>query len=148
MANGPFTRKPLELLLEEAKGKSCLRCAIGPIQFTDLSFFRRMISGQTGKGGEPIGMLAGSELLLMPSRPRVTLAMARDAESPFRVPLSPIIPLLGIFTCLMLVFALPATNWWRLGLWLALGLVIYFAYGRRHSVMNDIRMMESATPAR
>ncbi|MGC4117410.1 MAG: amino acid permease C-terminal domain-containing protein [Myxococcales bacterium] len=33
------------------------------------------------------------------------------------------------------MFSLPTGNWWRLGVWLAIGLIIYFLYGRRHSVM-------------
>jgi APA family basic amino acid/polyamine antiporter len=35
----------------------------------------------------------------------------------------------------MLMFSLPAANWWRLGVWLAAGFFIYFLYGRHHSVM-------------
>jgi len=54
---------------------------------------------------------------------------------PFRAPLSPLVPVLGILTCLMLMFSLHAENWWRLLGWLALGLVIYFTYSRHHSVM-------------
>jgi len=46
----------------------------------------------------------------------------------------------------MLMFSLPTANWWRLFLWLALGLVIYFAYGRRHSVMA-VRRARGAVPA-
>jgi APA family basic amino acid/polyamine antiporter len=37
----------------------------------------------------------------------------------------------------MLMFSLPADNWLRLFAWLAIGFVIYFAYGRKHSVMNN-----------
>jgi len=58
-----------------------------------------------------------------------------DAERPFRCPGVPLVPILGILTCLLLMFSLPAGNWWRLGAWLAIGLVIYFVYGRHHSVM-------------
>ncbi len=47
----------------------------------------------------------------------------------------PLIPILGIAACLLLMFSLPAANWWRLFAWLGIGLVIYFAYGRHHSVM-------------
>jgi basic amino acid/polyamine antiporter, APA family len=56
-----------------------------------------------------------------------------EAERPFRVPLSPLVPVLGILSCLMLMFSLPAENWLRLVVWLGIGLVIYLAYGRRHS---------------
>jgi APA family basic amino acid/polyamine antiporter len=59
-----------------------------------------------------------------------------DAKRPFRCPLVPVIPILGIFMCAMLMFALPSENWWRLIIWLAIGLVIYFFYGRRHSVLR------------
>lgn len=58
-----------------------------------------------------------------------------DAKRPFRTPLVPLVPILGILTCLLLMFSLPAENWLRLGGWLLIGLVIYFIYGRRHSLM-------------
>jgi basic amino acid/polyamine antiporter, APA family len=58
-----------------------------------------------------------------------------DAPRPFRVPLVPVTPILGILSCLLLMFSLPGINWLRLLGWLAIGLVIYFAYGRGHSVM-------------
>ena len=57
------------------------------------------------------------------------------AERPFRVPFVPATPILGILFCLLLMFSLPAANWLRLLAWLAIGLVIYSAYGRRHSVL-------------
>jgi APA family basic amino acid/polyamine antiporter len=62
-----------------------------------------------------------------------------DAARPFRAPLVPLIPILGILTCLLLMFSLPEENWYRLIIWLAVGLVIYFLYGRRHSVMAQQR---------
>lgn len=58
-----------------------------------------------------------------------------EAERPFRAPFGPIVPVLGILSCLLLMFSLPAENWVRLAVWLVIGLVIYFAYGRRHSLM-------------
>ena len=58
-----------------------------------------------------------------------------NAERPFRVPMVPLIPILGIATCLLLMFSLPAENWLRLGVWLLIGFAIYFGYGRRHSRM-------------
>jgi len=59
-----------------------------------------------------------------------------NAERPFRCPLVPIVPILGIIMCLVLMFSLPAANWVRLFAWLVLGLFIYFGYGRHHSVMK------------
>ena len=59
-----------------------------------------------------------------------------DADRPFRCPWVPVVPILGILTCLLLMFSLPTANWWRLGAWLAVGILIYVCYGRRHSVMK------------
>ena len=60
---------------------------------------------------------------------------APGGRAPVPLPLGPCVPILGIGCCLMLMFSLPAANWWRLGLWLAAGLLIYFFYGKRHSVV-------------
>jgi APA family basic amino acid/polyamine antiporter len=60
-----------------------------------------------------------------------------DAERPFRVPFVPVVPVLGIASCLLLMFSLPPENWLRLVVWLAIGLVIYFTYSRHHSVMAE-----------
>jgi APA family basic amino acid/polyamine antiporter len=62
-----------------------------------------------------------------------------EAERPFRVPFVPLVPILGIASCLLLMFSLPSENWLRLFVWLGLGLVIYFAYGRRHSNLARLR---------
>lgn len=60
-----------------------------------------------------------------------------DAPRPFRCPLVPLVPSLGIGLCLLLMLSLPVENWWRLIAWMALGLFIYFAYGRRHSHLGQ-----------
>jgi APA family basic amino acid/polyamine antiporter len=62
-----------------------------------------------------------------------------EAERPFRAPLVPFVPIAGILTCLLLMFSLPAENWWRLIIWLAIGFCIYFFYGRHHSIMTKIK---------
>jgi APA family basic amino acid/polyamine antiporter len=59
-----------------------------------------------------------------------------EAERPFRCPMVPLVPILGITMCLLLMFSLPWANWVRLLGWLALGLVIYFAYSRHRSFMK------------
>jgi APA family basic amino acid/polyamine antiporter len=61
-----------------------------------------------------------------------------EAERPFRVPFAPVTPILGILLCTLLMFSLPKENWYRLIIWLLLGFVIYFAYGRHHSVMSKL----------
>jgi APA family basic amino acid/polyamine antiporter len=71
-----------------------------------------------------------------------------EAERPFRAPFFPVTPILGILTCLVLMFSLPPENWARLGAWLAIGFVIYFAYSRKHSVMAQMRVREAEDAAR
>ena len=71
-----------------------------------------------------------------------------EAHRPFKVPFYPWVPILGILMCLLLMFSLPTENWLRLAAWLAIGFVIYFAYGRRHSVLAKLRAEENAARAR
>ena len=55
---------------------------------------------------------------------------------PFRVPLGPwLLPLLGVVSCLFLMFYLPPASWWRFIGWLMLGLAVYTAYGHTHSAL-------------
>ena len=58
-----------------------------------------------------------------------------DAERPFRCPLVYVVAPLGIFANGAMMLFLPLDTWLRLVIWLAVGLVIYFLYGRRHSVL-------------
>jgi APA family basic amino acid/polyamine antiporter len=69
-----------------------------------------------------------------------------QAERPFRCPAVPVIPILGILFCLVLMFSLPSQNWLRLFVWMAVGMVIYFAYGRFHSVMAERRKTGQSEP--
>jgi APA family basic amino acid/polyamine antiporter len=55
----------------------------------------------------------------------------------FRTPWVPLVPLLSIGCCLMLMAGLPLLTWIRFFVWLAIGLVIYFLFGRRHSVLES-----------
>ena len=68
-----------------------------------------------------------------------------EAERPFRCPLVPLVPILGIGFCLLLMLSLPADNWWRLIGWLFLGLIIYLGYGMRHSILGKELRGEIAT---
>ncbi len=56
-----------------------------------------------------------------------------ELPRPFRTPGSPLVPLLGVVTCLYLMTNLPAITWWRFVIWLVVGLVVYFSYSRKHS---------------
>jgi APA family basic amino acid/polyamine antiporter len=56
-----------------------------------------------------------------------------DIPRAFRTPWVPLVPILGIVTCLLLMVSLPLDTWIRLIVWLAIGLVIYFTYGKKNS---------------
>ncbi len=56
-----------------------------------------------------------------------------DRPRPFRTPLVPLVPMLAIASCLYLMTELPWVTWRRFFVWLAVGLVVYFAYSRRRS---------------
>ncbi len=59
-----------------------------------------------------------------------------DLKRPFRTPMVPLVPILGMLCCLGLMSGLGLHTWERLFIWLAIGLVIYFAYGRYHSTVR------------
>jgi len=71
-----------------------------------------------------------------PNRPR-----------PFRTPLVPLVPILGILVCVFLMSRLPVEAWERLLVWLAVGLAIYFFYGRHRSVAARREAMQAARPS-
>ncbi len=64
-------------------------------------------------------------MILRYSRPNI--------PRPFRTPLVPIVPILGILICGYMMYTLPPDTWIRLIVWMAIGLIIYFGYSIRHS---------------
>ena len=54
----------------------------------------------------------------------------------FRAPGGPIAPVLTILTCLLLMAGLPIMNWIRFFVWMIIGLVLYYCYGRRKSTLR------------
>jgi APA family basic amino acid/polyamine antiporter len=60
-----------------------------------------------------------------------------EIPRPFRTPLVPLIPILGVIICTGLMYTLGPANWLRLIIWLIIGVFIYFGYGNRNSRMND-----------
>jgi APA family basic amino acid/polyamine antiporter len=56
-----------------------------------------------------------------------------DLPRAFRVPLVPFLPILSAVLCIWLMLNLTTLTWARFAVWLAIGVVVYFAYGRRHS---------------
>jgi APA family basic amino acid/polyamine antiporter len=59
-----------------------------------------------------------------------------DLPRPFRTPLVPVVPGLAIAICGYMMWSLPRDTWLRLVIWMAIGLLIYFMYGRHHSRLN------------
>lgn len=72
-------------------------------------------------------VVAAGVIALRKSRP--------DLERGFTVPGGPVIPVLAIVACLWLMLNLSAATWIRFVVWMAVGLVIYFLYGRTHSMI-------------
>ena len=69
---------------------------------------------------------------------------------PFRVPLVPLFPILGVLFCFVLMLSLPIETWIRFFVWLVIGLVIYFLYGASHSKLQrgiDTGETENTLPA-
>ncbi len=60
-----------------------------------------------------------------------------DAKRAFKTPFVPVVPILGIIVCLYLMTSLPLESWYRLIVWLIIGLIIYFVYGRKNSTLSD-----------
>jgi len=60
-----------------------------------------------------------------------------DMPRAFKTPLVPIVPILGILVCGAMIVGLGWTNWLRLGGWLVLGIIIYFAYSKNHSKLRN-----------
>ncbi|MDB5274362.1 MAG: yeeF [Chitinophagaceae bacterium] len=60
-----------------------------------------------------------------------------DLPRAFRTPWVPVVPILGIVVCFYLMYALPLDTWIRLFVWMAVGFVMYFAYGKKNSKLNN-----------
>jgi APA family basic amino acid/polyamine antiporter len=59
-----------------------------------------------------------------------------DVPRPFKTPLVPWVPIAGAVICLLQMISLPWETWERLLIWMAIGLLIYFFYSRRHSKLS------------
>jgi APA family basic amino acid/polyamine antiporter len=69
-----------------------------------------------------------------------------DLHRPFKTPLVPLVPVLGILSCGYLMWNLPRQTWERLVIWMVIGLVIYFAYGKTHSKIGRVEATGNTTP--
>ena len=60
-----------------------------------------------------------------------------DLPRAFKTPFVPVVPVLGIITCLVMMFSLPGDTWIRLIVWLLIGFAIYFGYGKKNSKLRQ-----------
>ena len=60
-----------------------------------------------------------------------------DMKREFKTPWVPFVPILGVLVCLSMMYGLGWPNWLRLFAWMAIGVVIYFTYSRKNSVLNN-----------
>jgi APA family basic amino acid/polyamine antiporter len=60
-----------------------------------------------------------------------------DLHRPFKTPLVPLVPILGIVSSFALMAFLPLNTWIRLVVWLIIGMVIYLTFGRKHSRVRE-----------
>ena len=60
-----------------------------------------------------------------------------DAPRSFRTPLVPFVPIMGVLICLYLMYSLPYESWFRLIIWMGLGVAFYFLYGKKNSKLNN-----------
>ena len=61
-----------------------------------------------------------------------------DLPRPFKTPMVPFVPIMGILVSVGLMASLPGDTWIRLGVWLVIGLAIYFGYGQKHSRVQQL----------
>jgi APA family basic amino acid/polyamine antiporter len=81
-----------------------------------------------------IGTLAAFTLVCLAV---ITLRFTQPAlKRPFKLPFNPLFPGLGVFFCLYLMANLETVTWISFFIWTFIGLVIYFAYGKNHSLLN------------
>lgn len=59
-----------------------------------------------------------------------------DLPRPFKLPLNPLIPLLGMIFCIYLMTELPVLTWVRFITWMGIGLIVYFIYSQKHSLLT------------
>lgn len=60
-----------------------------------------------------------------------------EIHRPFKTPWMPFVPIMGILICLAQMLLLPADTWIRLILWMGIGIIVYFTYGRKHSKLTS-----------
>jgi APA family basic amino acid/polyamine antiporter len=59
-----------------------------------------------------------------------------EINRPFKTPFVPLVPILGALICMIQMYSLPFDTWLRLIVWMAIGMIIYFTYSIRHSLLR------------
>jgi basic amino acid/polyamine antiporter, APA family len=85
-------------------------------------------------------IVCGAVMVLRARRP--------DLQRPFRTPWVPVVPILGIVVSLGLMASLNGITWVRLIVWLIIGMVIYFTYSRKHSVVRNSQLANNSANGR
>ena len=60
-----------------------------------------------------------------------------DVQRSFKVPLVPFVPIAGIIVCFYLMYSLPLESWYRLIIWMSIGVLFYFIYSKSRSKLNN-----------
>lgn len=76
-----------------------------------------------------LAAVSGGVIILRKKKP--------DMPRPFKMPWVPVLPGLSVLFCIYLMFNLPMLTWIRFGIWIALGLYLYFGYSFRHSKLAE-----------
>jgi APA family basic amino acid/polyamine antiporter len=99
----------------------------GVVAAAVAGFFPIALLGELGSIGTLLAfvIVCFGVMILRYSRPNI--------PRPFRTPLVPIVPILGILICGYMMYTLPPDTWIRLIVWMAIGLIIYFGYSMGHS---------------
>lgn len=65
-----------------------------------------------------------------------------EIHRPFKTPLFPFVPIMGVLVCLYLMYGLPWHTWERLLIWMGIGILIYFLYSKKHSKLRNNKELQ------
>ena len=112
--------------------------------FVLVGFFAAFVPGNIVGEMTSIGTLFAFMLVCA----GVMILRKTDPDLPrqFKTPLVPLVPILGIVVCGAMIFGLGWPNWLRLFIWLAIGFIIYFAYGIKNSKLQKGKVVIPKDP--
>lgn len=130
----------LPKLFSEIHPKFCTPWKCNIVLFIFVGLFAAFIPGSRAGDLTSIGTLFAFVLVCV----GIIIMRRTDPElkRPFRTPLVPLVPILGILICCGMIIALNHLAQFIALLWVAIGLVVYFLYSRYHSKLNDTEELE------